>query len=309
MAYDQADIARRLEELSVSEVVAALGLPSSNVQGARASLVRGALALAARVPSRRLGKTLARFDARIAEVGLASAAREVLRTFGATIDVSGTVPRAGGLLVVTNHPGAYDAMATMASLGRDDVALVAATRDFLRAMPRLAKHLVFVADARDGASSMTRALGLRRAMAWLDAGHALVQFGAGAIEPDPRFARPGEALLGPWSEGTSLLAMGAMRGSAVVVPALVSGVHSRRAKKLALVRWAERRGVTTIAPLIQATMPGFRDVAVTVRFGAPVERDALASLETHAARAALLRARVAQLGDPSGAIKAAALTG
>jgi hypothetical protein len=187
-------------------------------------------------------------------------------------------------------------MATLASLGRDDVALVAAERDFLRAMPRLSEHLVFVADAQDGTSSMARALGLRRAMAWLDAGHALVQFGAGAIEPDPRFTPPGADSLGAWSEGTSVLAMRAMRASAVVVPALVSGVHSRRAKKLALVRWAERRGVTTIAPLIQATMRGFRDVAVTVRFGAPVERDALASLATHAARTALLRSRVAQLG-------------
>jgi hypothetical protein len=291
MSHDEADIARRLEELSVAEIVAAAG-----ARGAP-RIVRRAVELAARAPSRRLGRTLARFDVRIGEIGLGAAAREVMRALGAVVDVSGAVPSSGGVLVVTNHPGAYDALATMASLGRDDVALVAAEREFLRAMPRLTKHLVFVADAQPGASPLLRALGLRRALAWLDAGHALVQFGAGAIEPDARFAAAGDDVLGPWSAGTSVLATRAMATSAVVVPALVSGVHSRRAKKLRLVRWAERHGVTTIAPLLQATVPGFRDVAVTVRFGAPVERAALSRLTTHAARTDLLRSAVAALAE------------
>ena len=288
-------IARRLEELSVAEIVAAAG-----AKGAPA-LVRHAVELAARVPSRRLGRTLARFDTRIGEVGLGAAAREVLRTFGAVVDVSGSVPRTGGVLVITNHPGAYDALATLASLGRDDVALVAAERDFLRAMPCLTEHLVFVADAqadvRGGAPTLARAMGLRRALAWLEAGHALVQFGAGAIEPDSRFTDEGEDVLGVWSEGTSVLAMRALANSAVVVPALVSGVHSRRAKRLPIVRWAERRGITTVAPLVQATMPGFRDVAVMVRFGEPVDREALVRLGSHAARTALLRSLVAALAE------------
>lgn len=286
---DEAEVARRLEALSVAEIVAAAG-----ARGAPA-LVRRAVELAARLPSRRLGRALARFDARIAEVGLGAAARGVMRTFGATVDVSGEVPAKGGVLVVTNHPGAYDALATMASLGRDDVALVAAEREFLRAMPHLTAHLVFVADAQAGASPLARAVGLRRALAWLDAGHALVQFGAGAIEPDARFAKPGDDVLGAWSDGTSVLAMRAIDRSATIVPALVSGVHSRRAKRLPIVRWAERRGITTIAPLVQATVPGFRDVVVDVRFGAPVPRAALAELRTHAARTALLRSAVAAL--------------
>ena len=92
-----------------------------------------------------------------------------------------------------------------------------------------------------------------------------------------------------------MLAAHAAKRGAAVVPALVSGVHSRRAKALPLVRWAERRGVTTIAPLIQATVPGFRDVRVGVRFGAPIDRVALLAAPTHAARTALLRAAVADL--------------
>lgn len=292
MAHDEAEIARTLEDLSVAEIVAAAGAAEAPTP------IRRAVELAARLPSRRLGRTLARFDARIGEVGLGAAAREVLRKLGATVDVLGAVPASGGVLVLSNHPGAYDALATLASLGRDDVALLAAERDFLRAMPRLTEHLIFVADVKAGVSPLSRAMGLRRALGWLEEGHALVQFGAGAIEPDARFIERGEDVLGVWSDGTSVLAMRALATAADIVPALVSGVHSRRAKRQPLVRWAERRGITTVAPLIQATLPGFRDVAVAVRFGAPVDREALARLGTRAARTALLRASVEALAEP-----------
>lgn len=289
MSHDESAIARELEELSVAEIVDAAG-----ARGAP-PMLRRVVELMARAPSRRLARTLARFDARIGDAGLGTAAREVMHRFGATVDVWGAVPASGGVLLVTNHPGAYDALATMASLGRDDVALVATDRPFLRAMPRLREHLVFVAGAETDGSPLARARGLRSALGWLDAGRVLVQFGAGAIEPDARFTKDGEDVLGPWSEGTGMLAKRAASLGAAIVPALVSGVHSRRAKRLPLVRWAERHGVTTIAPLIQATMPGFRDVVVSLRFGEPVERETLTRAGTHAARTALLRASVAAL--------------
>ena len=146
---------------------------------------------------------------------------------------------------------------------------------------------------------MRRAAGLRRALTWLDGGHVLVQYGAGAIEPDVRFAPPGEDVLGTWSDGTGVLAAHAARRGATIVPALVSGVHSRRAKAVPGVRWAERRGVTTLAPLIQATIPGFRDVRVHVRFGPPLEPRAVLAAPSHSERTALARAAVAALTSPA----------
>jgi hypothetical protein len=305
----EARVARALAKLSTDEIAAAVG-----GKGAPA-VVRALVALAARLPSRRLGAALARFDASIAERGLAQAARSALASFGVRLEVEGGAP-AGAALLVTNHPGAYDALAMMASTGRDDVALVAADRAFLRAMPGLCEHLVFVADAgppvaraHDRRASdasgvhtgppdpglLARMLGLRRALAWLASGRALVQYGAGAIEPDARFARPGEDVLGAWADGTSVLASRAAELGARIVPVFISGVHSARAKRLPFVRWAERRGITTVAPLVQATLPGFRDVVVRVRFGAPIAHDALAAAKSHAARTALVRAAVAAL--------------
>jgi hypothetical protein len=301
MPRDEAAIARELARLSVAEIVDATGMRRAP------ALVRALVEAAAGIPSRRLGERLARFDADVAAHGVAAAARSVLRVFGATLEVTGRLPASGAVLVLTNHPGAYDSLATMSALGRDDVALLAADRAFLRAMPHLSEHLVFVADAQTTGGVVARAAGLRAAFAWLGAGRVLVQYGAGVIEPDVRFAASGDDggdgaeendVLGAWSDGTGALVAQALRRGALVVPAFVSGVHSARAKRLSLVRWAERRGITTLAPLLQATLPGFRDVHVRVRIGAPLEGDALAALEaetTHAGRTARLRAAVASL--------------
>jgi 1-acyl-sn-glycerol-3-phosphate acyltransferase len=286
---DEAEIAAVLTALSTAEIVSALGAPGL------LSVLRRAVERVARAPSRRLGDTLAQFDALIGRVGITQAAGAALASFGARLEVEGEVGRSGPLLVVTNHPGAYDALAMLAALRRDDVALVAADRAFLRAMPALGRHLVFVDDTR----SFDRLAGLRRALAWLADGRALVQFGAGAIEPDARFVTNGGDLLGAWLEGTGVLASRAAALEAAVVPAFVSGVHSRRAKRLPIVRWAERRGVTTVAPLIQATVPGFRDVVVSVRIGAAIPRSAIDAAATNAERTKVLRAAVEALGTPS----------
>ncbi|HSO31874.1 MAG TPA: hypothetical protein VLT33_05145 [Labilithrix sp.] len=283
---DEVEIAAELAALSTAEIVSALG-----AQGL-APLLRRAVERVARVPSGRLGRSLARFDGLIGDFGITSAARSALTSFGVRLDVDGAAPSAGPLLVVTNHPGAYDALALLAALRRDDVALIAADRSFLRAMPSLGRHLVFVDDTR----AFGRLAGLRRALAWLGRGGALVQFGAGAIEPDALFAPRGGDLLGAWSPGTGVLAAAASASGASVVPAFVSGVHSARAKRLALVRWAERRGITTIAPLIQATLPGFRDVATSVRFGDPLDPSSLGPPATHEECTTTIRAAVNRLG-------------
>jgi hypothetical protein len=266
-------LAREIALLSEREIADAVA-----PQGTRARpVLHATISALARRPSARLGGLLARFDRQVASVGVSRAAREVVTAFGAELRVDGSCPASGPVLIAANHPGAYDALAMLAAIGRDDIAIVAADRPFLRAMPRLRDHLVFVADlARpNGASVRDRARGLRQALEWLAAGRVLVQFGAGAIEPDARFSGAADPVLGGWGDGTGLLTGRALRSGAAIVPCFVSGVHSPRAKRLFFVRWAERIGITTIAPLVQATIPGFRDVVVTVRFGSPIGADRL----------------------------------
>lgn len=239
------------------------------------------------MPSKRLGSSLARFDAEVAARGLPAAAGALLAGFGARIVRVGPPLPPGPALVITNHPGAYDALALMAALGREDVGLVAADRAFLRAMPSLAQHLVFASDT----SAFGRLAGLRAARAWLSAGKTLVHFGAGRIEPDVCFDG-GAPLAATWPQGTGVLAKHAAAVGAAVIPAFTSGVHSPRAKRLPFVRWAEARGITTLAPLVQATTPGFGDVVVRVALGERVEN--LGSL-SHAECTYILRTRCAAL--------------
>lgn len=280
-------VAKELERLSVQEMVEAAAMTRAPRP------VRAVVELVARVPSRRLGRLLARFDADVGEHGLAEGARRVMAALGARVEIAGTAPQ-GAALVVTNHPGAYDSLATMAAIGRDDVAMIAAERAFLRAMPHVSEHFVYVSDSRDESNAVGRAAGLRNAVDWMRSGKVLVQYGAGAIEPDLRFDRG--AALGDWWSGTGFLAGRAASLGVPIVPMFVSGVHSPRAKRLFFVRAAERRGVTTIAPLVQATMPGFRDVEVVVRFGDPIDGDCIAGAKDAHARTAIVRDAVARLG-------------
>jgi hypothetical protein len=287
LAYDplvQTELERSLAALSAAELVDALGL--AGAPSAARALARVAFT-AFSVP---LGRALARFDRRIEEDGVAAAAAGMLDDLGARWSRIGEAPPADGpLLVVANHPGAYDALVLLAALERRDVAIVAADRAFLHAMPALRRHLVFVPEPPSGAA-LGRAIGVRRALAHLAGGGALLHFGAGRIEPDPAFLGVGADPLEPWQSGTGALVRGAAASTGAVVPAVVEGVHSPRAKRLLVTRLAERRGLTTLAPLLQVVIPRYRDVEALVRFGDPVPARQLAGAGTDAQVAAAVRA-------------------
>jgi hypothetical protein len=244
-----------------------------------------------------LGRILARFDAHIETLGVARAAAAVLTDLSATWTRDGACPPASGpLLVVANHPGAYDALVLLAAIGRDDTAILASDRPILRAMPSLARHLICIPDATSGATAK-RARGLRLALSHLNRGKALVHFGGGRIEPDPAFAiEAGVELLARWPLGTAALVRGAERAQGAVVAAIVEGVHSPRAKRLWVTRLAETHGLTTLAPLLQIGIRRYREVAARVRFaGATPASELTAGGAGDAAITARARDRAAAL--------------
>jgi hypothetical protein len=280
---DESTLARRLARLSADEIVGALRLEASPLP----------LRLAARTSfsavSATLGRMLASFDAGVAAVGPARAAAAILEDLGATWKRVGEAPPTRGpVVVVSNHPGAFDTLALFAATGRDDVAILAADREFLRAMPHVARHLIFVAEAGGGAAA--RVAAIRAALRHIASGGALLHFGAGRIEPDPAFPLdPGAEPLAPWHPGAGVFVRAAARHGGLVFPALVEGVHSPKAKQAFLTRFGERRGVTTIAGLLQVAFRRYRDVATTVRFGQPYDARDLARAGDDVAVAAALR--------------------
>lgn len=242
-------------------MVAALGL-----RGYPGWLNRGVAHAFAKV-SLPLARTLARFDDEIEPQGIHLASAQVLHELGASWErANATAPLDGPLLVVANHPGAYDALALLAAIGRSDVAVIAAERRFLRALPNLSRRLLWVGEDK---SSTRSASAVRKALRHLSNGGALLHFGAGRIEPDPAFVDQHGFPLRTWRSGTGALVRGTAAVGGVVVSALVMGVHSPRVKQLLITRVAERFGISTLAALLQVTISRYRDVLATVRFAEP----------------------------------------
>jgi hypothetical protein len=223
------------------------------------SAVRKGLALPFFALSRSLGNTLAEMDEGIGAWGLPIAAGRALGDFGVALRANENLTPNGAQLVLANHPGAYDALGLISAIGRRDLLILAADRSFLRALPGLSEHLVFV-----GQGTAERAAALKRAVVRLARGGVVLHFPAGAIEPDADFEPLAARWLGRWQPGVAALLRACARSGGRVAVAGVRGVHSPRAKLFVLNRLAERRGITTISPLVQLA-GRLRDVAMRVR--------------------------------------------
>lgn len=269
-------LARQLAGISAREMVAALGMRSAP------ALVQRGLAAPFFHASRRLGATLASFEGDVDAHGLPAAAGQALSRFGVALRSTGGSASEGPCLILANHPGAYDALALMAAIGRRDLAILAADREFLRALSSLSKHLLLVSERPS-----ERAGALKKSLAWLKQGGALLHFPAGKIEPDADFESERTRLLAPWQPGVTALVKACRRARGRVLVAGVRGVHSPWAKRLLLNRLAERCGVTTLSPLVQL-LGGLRDVEARVRID-----DTSDVADEQALRRALLSAIVA----------------
>lgn len=254
------NVGARVRELTLDECAHALGMATLPTWLSRKLL------WPVHPVANRLGRELERFDRDVVEMPLGEAARAALGRFAVQLRVSAPkLPERGPLLVVANHPGAYDALSLFAAIERDDLAIVAAERAFLRALPSLAGRLIFVPDAsaEGRPDALNRGFGLRRALTHLRKGGALLQFGAGRIEPDPAF-HSGPSCIGAWQPGTGALSVATERAGGSVAVAVVSGVHSGRAKRALVVRTAEARGITTLALLLQLGLPYYAATEASV---------------------------------------------
>ena len=262
-------LAHELATLSAGEMVSALGA------GRAPALLRRGLALPFFSASRPLGETLAELDHGILAQGLPLSAARALQRFGVELRYSGDALGSGPLLLLGNHPGAYDALGLMSAIARKDLLILAADRGFLRALPRLSEHLVFV-----GQTPSQRAGALKRAVSALRRGGAVLHFPAGEIEPDADFEGDAGRLLSRWQPGVAALLRACAKVDGRVALAGVRGVHSPRAKLWAVNRWAERRGITTLSPLLQI-VARLRDVVTRVRLddGGPAQAYAQLSNE------------------------------
>jgi hypothetical protein len=234
-----------------------------SVGGKRVDAIRMLLRPVAELVARRL----AEYDRRLDELGFRVGAAAVLRaaTDGVSVRGADRVPPHGPLLIVANHPGLSDAVALLAALGRDDAWIVAADYPFLHALRGANRRFVFVYEGSAARLSAMRRIGTR-----LRRGDAVLLFPAGGVEPDPALAPVlARESLERWSR--SLDVFGRVAPETRIVPAFVSGVHSRAAFDHALARRrSPHRERQRLAALLQMALPSYQRVRVEVTFGEPI---------------------------------------
>jgi hypothetical protein len=222
-----------------------------------------------RPPARRFAHIAREFDAQVAAHGLAQGSAWMLQRMTGGLDVRGAsqVPREGPLCVLANHPGMTDTVALIASLAmRPDLCVIALDRPFLRALPAVARQLLFVPE--DDAAG--RRAVVRASVRHLQQGGALLTFPAAGIEPDPAVHGAARALaaLDGWSGSFAVFAR--LVPQTVCLPALVSHVLDANAQRHPLTRLRRRPDDREkLAAALQVALSRYHRGTVRVAFGAP----------------------------------------
>lgn len=207
-----------LTRLALDEICGVFGLaPEAHWRGLIETLFRRT--------ARSFASYSASFDQKVAQWGLDHAARWAVTLFAKDLHVDGaeSIPPSGPLLVAANHPGSVDALAITSYIRRGDLKVVASGLGFLRHLPALSRHLIYVPRQ----DTQGRMAVVRSIIHHLADGGAVLIFPGGNIEPDPAILPGAPESVATWSQSLDLV----MRRvpQAEVVLSIVSGVLSRAA--------------------------------------------------------------------------------
>ncbi|MEW6567853.1 MAG: 1-acyl-sn-glycerol-3-phosphate acyltransferase [Chloroflexota bacterium] len=260
---------RGLRRAITDEVIKALGMSPSG-------WTRAALGPLLFAPAQRFSLIAAEFDRRVAEVGLVEAARWALGQFRTRVEVSfqGPVPEQGPLLITANHPGTVDGLAIAASVGRQDLKIVASGLPFIRGLPRTARHLIYATvDPHDR-------MGTVRAMIrHLRQGGAVLIFPSGKVDPDPAVLPGAEEALRTWSPSTGLVlrTLPETRVLMGVVSGVLSGANLRNPIARLRKELRERQLVAEMLQVIrQMLFEGSEMLTARLTLSAPIAGEQLA---------------------------------
>lgn len=189
------DVVERLRDKITEELVAMMGF-------SRTGTMRKIIAPVFRPMAVRFAGIVARFDDATMRGGLSAGAACMLSQFDIHVHVSGAerIPSSGPLLVVSNHPGAYDSVVLGSSIVRRDLAVVVSDVPFLRSLPTAGQYLIPVSM-----DPLERMGSLRTCIRHLQSGGALLIFAHGDVEPDPAFMPGASAELANWSRSVEIM--------------------------------------------------------------------------------------------------------
>ncbi|KAF0107802.1 MAG: phospholipid/glycerol acyltransferase [Anaerolineaceae bacterium] len=206
-----------LSESLVDEMVTALGLPKT-------AFWHSLFWRVSRGVTGRLATLGVTFDRLVDTDGLPKASEWMLTDFCHPIPARGAenIPLTGPLLVVSNHPGAYDGLVIFSKLVRKDIRWIGTEIPFLEKLPHVRERILF-ASRTDAANRMAV---MRAAIRHLRSGGALVYFGAGHRDPDPAVYPDAGKMMDDWLEGIDFFFRHVP--DLRLLPAVVSGVVSEK---------------------------------------------------------------------------------
>lgn len=213
---------------------------------------------------------LAKFDSDVVAQGLPAAIGPLLARFVDEVTAVGVdlLPRTGPLLLVSNHPGAYDVLASVAQLPRADVRVVVSEISILRQLPAAYPQFILIGQTEHTRMAATRAM-LRQ----LRDGGVLFIFPGRLVDPDPAFMPGAAAALQRWSSSLELFLRRVPETQ--VVPIVASGVLSPAWLRNP-VTWLrqdpiDRQKVAEAAQVIQQLLwPGSLHFHPLITFGPPL---------------------------------------
>ncbi len=228
-------------------------------------------------PAQLFSSLVMKIDRIIAERGAPEAAGQLLNRFVDQIQVDGKdlIPKDGPLIIASNHPGAYDSIALMSSLPRQDFKFIVSDVPLLRSLPAASQHCIFTPagpHARMGA--------LREIIHHVLNGGAVLIFPTGLVDPDPAFMPGPDQALGLWSESLDIVLRRAPRTRLQV--AVVSGVLAPSCLRNPLTRipdepWRKQKLAEFIQVIQQLVFGRKFDLKTRLSFGRPMTGEELGS--------------------------------
>jgi len=185
---------KALSDSLIYEILNAVGLPQTE-------RLHRAIAPLFHKATDKLATIGVTFDRLVVEAGFPKAAEWALTNWCTGVKVRGVeqVPTEGPLLVVSNHPGTYDALAITSQLKREDIRIISSDIPFLKKLSHTHSHFIFLSDNIHDRMTAARA-GIRH----LQNGGAVLIYGSGQIDPDPSVSAEAVRHIDLWSQSIDL---------------------------------------------------------------------------------------------------------
>lgn len=203
-----------LNEALLFEISRALGF-------AQSASIRSLVRLLFGAATRKISKLALELDHAIEQHGSAASARWLLPHFVFGYEACGQeiIPATGPLLIVSNHPAAYDGLLIASFINRPDFKIIIGRIPPYEYLPHLSQHAIFSPSVTNTFGRMQT---VRDGIQHLKRGGSLLMFPRGGIEPDPAFMpNPGGEFVN-WSRSVEIFLQRVPQTQVLVT--IVSGV-------------------------------------------------------------------------------------